>query len=48
MNAKVSYEVRKGIKPYIAIENLLDANYERNPGFPEPGRRVFFGVNATF
>lgn len=48
VNAKVSYEVRKGIKPYIAIENLLDANYERNPGFPEPGRRVFFGVNAVF
>lgn len=48
VNAKVSYEVRKGIKPYIAVENLLDANYERNPGFPEPGRRVFFGVNATF
>ncbi|MDI3467429.1 MAG: hypothetical protein OJF50_006250 [Nitrospira sp.] len=48
VNAKVSYEMRKGIKPYIAVENLLDANYERNPGFPEPGRRVFFGVNATF
>ncbi|NGZ02622.1 MAG: hypothetical protein CV090_06195 [Nitrospira sp. WS238] len=48
MNAKVSYEVWKGIKPYIAVENLLDANYERNPGFPESGRRVFFGVNAVF
>ncbi|WHZ23402.1 MAG: hypothetical protein OJF47_002514 [Nitrospira sp.] len=48
VNAKVSYEVRNGIKPYIAIENLLDANYERNPGFPESGRRVFFGVNALF
>ncbi|MBI4002554.1 MAG: TonB-dependent receptor [Nitrospira defluvii] len=48
VNAKVSYELWKGIKPYVAVENLLDANYERNPGFPEPGRRVFFGVNATF
>lgn len=48
VNAKVFYEVRNGIKPYIAIENLLDANYERNPGFPESGRRVFLGVNATF
>jgi outer membrane cobalamin receptor len=48
VNAKVAYELWRGIKPFIAIENLLDTNYERNPGFPEPGRRFFFGVNAVF
>jgi outer membrane cobalamin receptor len=42
------YEVRKGIKPFLAFENLLDSNYERNPGFPEPGRRVFIGLHAIF
>jgi outer membrane receptor for ferrienterochelin and colicin len=48
LNGKLMYEVRKGIKPYVAIENLLDSNYERNPGFPEPGRRICIGLHATF
>ena len=47
INGKLSYEVRKGIKPYVTIENLLNANYYRTPGFPESGRRIFIGVNAT-
>jgi outer membrane cobalamin receptor len=48
VNAKVSYEIWRGIKPFLAIENMFDQNYERNPGFPESGRRMFVGVNATF
>ncbi len=52
-DAAISEEAKQtleliGEEPFIAIENLLDTNYERNPGFPEPGRRYFFGVNAVF
>lgn len=48
LNGKLMYEVRKGLKPYLAFENLLDSDYARNPGFPEPGRRIFIGLHASF
>jgi iron complex outermembrane receptor protein len=48
LNGKFTYEVWKGIKPYLAIENLFDSNYDRSFGFPESGRRFFIGVNARF
>jgi outer membrane cobalamin receptor len=48
LNGKLMYEVRKGLKPFLAFENLLDSDYARNPGFPEPGRRIFIGLHATF
>ena len=48
INGKISYEVWKGWKPFLAIENLTDSNYVRNIGYPEPGRRFFMGVNVQF
>jgi outer membrane cobalamin receptor len=48
LNTKVSYEIWKGIKPFLFVENLLDADYQRIRGFPGPGRSFFFGVNAVF
>jgi iron complex outermembrane recepter protein len=48
LDGKVSYEVWKGIKPFLAVENILDSNYERTFGFPQAGRSFFFGVNARF
>jgi len=48
MNGKITYELIKGIRPFLAIENLTDSNYARNLGFPESGRRYFMGVNAQF
>lgn len=48
LNGKTSYEVWKGVKPYLAVENLLDTDYERIRGFPQPGRSFFFGVNIKF
>ncbi len=48
VNGKISYEVWKGVKPYLAVENLLDTDYERIRSFPQPGRSIFFGINATF
>jgi outer membrane cobalamin receptor len=48
LNGKISYEIWKGWRPFLAIENLTDSNYVRNIGYPEPGRRFFFGINAKF
>ena len=48
LNGKVSYQIAQGIRPFLAVENLADANYARHLGFPEPGRRFFVGVHAQF
>ena len=48
LNGKLSYEIWEGIKPFVSVENITDSNYERHIDFPQPGRRVFFGVNAAF
>lgn len=48
LNGKLSYEAAKGIRPFVAIENLGSSNYERVSEFPESARRFFIGVNATF
>lgn len=47
-NGKIAYEVWKGVKPFVMVENILDSNYEAIRGYPRPGRRFFFGVNAKF
>ena len=48
LNGRVSYAVWKGVAPYLAVENILDTNYSRIFGFPQPGRRFFFGLSARF
>lgn len=47
-NGKIAYEVWKGVKPFVMVENIFDSNYEAIRGYPRPGRRFFFGVNAKF
>jgi len=47
-NGKIAYEFWKGVKPFLMVENIFDSNYEAIRGFPRPGRRFFFGVNAKF
>ena len=46
INGKIAYEVWKGVKPFVMVENIFDSNYEAIRGFPQSGRRIFFGVNA--
>jgi len=48
LNSKLSYEVRKGITPYIAVENILDEDYALRYGQPMPGRTFFVGLNVRF
>ena len=47
-NGKIAYEVWKGVKPFLMVENIFDSNYEAIRGFSRPGRRFFFGLNAKF
>ena len=47
VNGKIAYEVWKGVKPFVMVENIFDSNYEAIRGFSRPGRRIFFGINAT-
>lgn len=51
MNARVSHPLpflgRKG-EIFVAMENLLDANYAYRPGYPMPGRWGQIGIAASF
>ena len=47
LNGKLSYEIWKGINPFVYVENITDSNYERHIDYPQPGRRFFFGVNVA-
>jgi len=48
LNGKISYTFAKNWTPYLAVENIADSNYSRIYGFPQPGRRFFFGLTAKF
>ncbi len=47
LNGKVEYELCKGFKPFVMVENILDSDYEAIRGYPRPGRRYFFGMQAN-
>ncbi|HEU4855512.1 MAG TPA: hypothetical protein VFS89_09565, partial [Nitrosospira sp.] len=51
MNARVSHPLpflgKKG-EIFVAMENLLDANYAYRPGYPMPGRWGQIGIAASF
>lgn len=51
MNARVSHRVpmlgKRG-EIFVAMENLLDANYAYRPGYPMPGRWGQIGFSASF
>jgi outer membrane receptor protein involved in Fe transport len=46
--AKVTQEVVKGVRLYVAVRNFLDADYESEAGFPGQGRTFAVGAAATF
>ena len=51
MNARVSHRLpilgKRG-EIFVAMENLLDANYAYRPGYPMPGRWGQIGLSASF
>jgi iron complex outermembrane receptor protein len=50
-NARISRQVaalgKKG-EVYAAVNNLFDANYQYNAGYPMPGRNFRIGLIASF
>jgi len=50
-NARISYPIpslgKKG-EFYVAVNNIFDANYQYNPGYPMPGRNARVGLIASF
>jgi len=50
-NARIAYPMaslgKKG-EIYAAVNNLLDANYQYNAGYPMPGRNLRVGLTASF
>lgn len=48
LNAKVTYNLIKGIKLFVSGENLLNTNYEVNRYYTMPEATVFAGFNFVF
>ncbi len=48
MNARVSQKFLKNFEAYIALNNILDKNYEPEIGYPAQGRNIFGGITAKF
>lgn len=44
LNGKVSYQIHRGIRPFLAIENLTNSHYARKLGFSKLGRRLLIGI----
>lgn len=43
-----AWSVRRWLRPYARVENVLDEEYEEVDGFPAPGRTLVGGVALTF
>lgn len=48
VNTTVTYDLTEDLTAYLRVENLFDADYQTVPGYGQPGRGVFFGINASF
>jgi iron complex outermembrane receptor protein len=48
MNFRISKVFFKHFEAYVAINNIFDADYESEYGFPAPGRNFYFGVSAKY
>ena len=47
-NARITQPFMKHYEAYLAINNMLDRNYEEQYGFPAIGRNIFGGLSAKF
>lgn len=47
-NVKVSQKFLKHYEAYLAVNNILDKNYESEYGFPAQGRYIMGGISAKF
>lgn len=47
LDARADLTLRPGVRTYVRVQNLLDANVESRWSFPEAGRQGFVGLHAT-
>jgi iron complex outermembrane recepter protein len=47
-NAKIGYDIGKGLWVDAGVKNLFDENYEIQEGYPEAGRTLFANLRYTF
>lgn len=48
MNLRVSKIFAKYFEAYVAVNNILDSDYEPESGFPAPGRNFYVGLAARY
>jgi outer membrane cobalamin receptor len=47
-NMRVTQPFLKHYEAYVAVNNIMDRNYEEQYGFPAVGRNIFGGLSAKF
>jgi iron complex outermembrane receptor protein len=48
LNTRISKSFSKYFEAYLAVNNILDKNYESEYGFPGPGRNYYIGISARY
>src|SRR5262249_16023042 len=43
-DVRLAYQLRQ-LEIYLGVNDVMDKRYEEQPGFPLPGRTVYFGLN---
>ena len=46
LNARLAYQITRGISLFVRGNNLLNRNYQTMAGFPEPGITFFGGISV--
>jgi len=48
LNLSVNAHVTEDLKVYVAVDNLLNASYELQDGYPMPGTKIRLGATMRF
>ena len=48
INGRISQGIGRHYEVFISVDNLLDENYEKEDGFPQPGRTIWLGMKSKF
>lgn len=48
VDLQVSYDITDQAQAYLRVENLLDEEYQRTPGYGTSDRAVYVGIRTTF
>lgn len=48
IDTKLSYQLWKGLRAFVEVDNITDDSYQEIPGFPQPGIAAFAGLSYRF